>query len=241
MEINMNISFNTWGKEQHGSLDEILMQLSTVEYKKFSDGIVNTKYEILGVRVPYIRMLAKSISCGNAVSFLNSTKVNNQEKLLLYGLVATKLKEEEKVFCYYEKFLKKIDNWGACDIVCGEIDVIRKKPEKYFNYALNLVKSDKEFICRAGLIHFLKYYKKEPYVDEVLKALNRIKTDAYYISMGEAWLLAEMYLYSPAKILNFLVKNKLSKFAHNKAIQKMRESFRISEQDKDELNLLKRK
>ena len=238
--MDISICFKTWGKEQYHALDEILIQLCAEKYRKSDDGTINTKYKILGVRVPYLRELAKSISSGNAISFLNNIKVNNFEKLLLYGLVATKLSEEE-VFYYYEQFLEKVDNWCACDIVCGEINAIQKNPKKYFTYALNLAKSDKEFICRAGIIHFLKYYKKEPYVDEVLRALNRIKIDAYYVSMGEAWLLAEMYLYSPAKVLNFLVQNKLSKFAHNKAIQKMRESFRISEQDKDELNLLKRK
>ena len=72
------------------------------------------------------------------------------------------------------------------------------------------------------------------------QTLNHIHSDQYYVKMAQAWLIAEMFTKHRDVTLQFLQKNNLSNWVQNKAIQKARESYRVSEVDKTMLSKLKR-
>lgn len=55
-----------------------------------------------------------------------------------------------------------------------------------------------------------------------------------------AWFLAEAIVTNENEVLEVLKSQKLSKFVQNKAIQKMRESRKISDEMKDFLKNLKK-
>ena len=60
--------------------------------------------------------------------------------------------------------------------------------------------------------------------------------------MGIAWAAATAYAKFPQKTYTYLTEwNTLDDFTYNKAIQKMIESYRVPEEDKDMLRRLKRK
>ena len=59
--------------------------------------------------------------------------------------------------------------------------------------------------------------------------------------MAESWLICELYIYYPQETTNFLKTNNLNKFTQNKSISKIRESYRVSKENKDYLTTLKRK
>jgi 3-methyladenine DNA glycosylase AlkD len=79
------------------------------------------------------------------------------------------------------------------------------------------------------------------FVEEALKILQAIKHEDYYVKMGVAWAISIFYIKQPQLTLSLLQENNLDDFTHNKAIQKIRESFRVSKEDKEMLNGLKRK
>ena len=79
------------------------------------------------------------------------------------------------------------------------------------------------------------------FVEEALKILQAIKHEDYYVKMGVAWAISIFYIKQPQLTLPLLQENNLDNFTHNKAIQKIRESFRVSKEDKEMLNGLKRK
>ena len=58
--------------------------------------------------------------------------------------------------------------------------------------------------------------------------------------MGVAWALQVCYVKFPEKTRTLLEHNDMDNFIHNKAIQKIRESYRVSREEKEELKLLKR-
>ncbi len=58
--------------------------------------------------------------------------------------------------------------------------------------------------------------------------------------MANAWLVQVCYVKYPEKTRHFLENSALDDFTHNKAIQKIRESYRVSREEKEELKLLKR-
>lgn len=58
--------------------------------------------------------------------------------------------------------------------------------------------------------------------------------------MAEAWLICELYIHYPQVTERYLKNNKLNTFTQNKAISKIRDSYRINKEEKDYLNTLKR-
>jgi 3-methyladenine DNA glycosylase AlkD len=88
----------------------------------------------------------------------------------------------------------------------------------------------------------LDYYIIEDHVDKVIKVIEEIQNDAYYVQMAKAWILAEIGIKFNDKAMKYLQSsNNLNKFTYNKTLQKMIESYRISEEQKILLKKMKRK
>ena len=58
--------------------------------------------------------------------------------------------------------------------------------------------------------------------------------------MAIAWLLSMIYIKYPDKTLIFLKNNNLDTFTHNKTIQKIIESKKVNNEEKEDLRKLKR-
>ena len=69
---------------------------------------------------------------------------------------------------------------------------------------------------------------------------EKVKHEGYYVKMAVAWAVSICYIKYPKETVEDLKKNTLDDFTHNKAIQKIRESYRVSEEEKENLLCLKR-
>ena len=87
----------------------------------------------------------------------------------------------------------------------------------------------------------LDHFIDEKNLETIFDTLNKIESDKFYINMAEAWLVCEMYVDYPHKTKEFLQKNNLNKFTHNKAISKIHDSYRVSKEEKEYLNTLRKK
>ena len=88
---------------------------------------------------------------------------------------------------------------------------------------------------------YLDYFLNDEYIDKVIKNVNKIKSNKYYVQMAIAWLLAESYIKQKEKTTEYLKNNELDNFTHNKAIQKIIDSYRVSQKDKEFVRTLRRK
>lgn len=60
-----------WTNENYGKFLEYLISLKDDEYREFHSSLVlNSKYEMIGIRVPMMRKLAKEIAKINLEEFL---------------------------------------------------------------------------------------------------------------------------------------------------------------------------
>lgn len=232
---------DTWNKQSYQSYINYLKEISEEEYKKFHSKLCFTKYQIMGIRVPKMRIIANNISKTNIEEYFKVVESNYYEEIFIEGLVISKIKNEATFIKYFYEYINKIDNWGICDSFCNSLKIVNTNPEKYFKIAKNLSTNEQEFISRVGLILILNYFIKEEYIKDIFDMLDAINSDKYYINMAEAWLICEMYIKFPSATEKYLQKNKLNNFTHNKSISKIRESYRISKEKKDYLNTLKRK
>ncbi len=235
----MNITI--WNENTYQEYLKYLESLKDLKNKEFQQKLCFTKYEILGIKIPILRNIAKKIAKTNIIDFLKLCHSTYYEEVLIEGLVIASLKDETLFLKYFPKYINKIDNWAISDTFSNSLSLIEKNPSKYYKLVLKLTNSSKEFTCRVGLIILLNYFIKEEYLQDIFNILNNIKSDKYYINMAEAWLLCEIYIHFPAKTTNYLKDNQLNSFTQNKTISKIRDSYRVSKDEKNYLSTLKKK
>ena len=160
---------------------------------------------------------------------------------MIQGLVISHIKNENQFNKDFKEYIKKIDNWALCDTFCSAIKIVEKYEDKYFKEAVKMSLNKEEFISRVGLIMILDHFINENNLGVIFDTLNKIESDKFYINMAEAWLICEMYIKYPKETTVFLQKNNLNKFTHNKAISKIHDSYRVSKEEKEYLNALRRK
>ena len=135
-----------------------------------------------------------------------------------------------------KEFIPKMDSWAMTDTFAPTLKVKDKDLENYWNFIIPFTKSDKEFEVRFAIISMLDYYIREEYVNEVIKILDNIKHEGYYVKMAIAWTLAEIGIKFNNILMTYLESdNNLDKFTFNKTLQKMIESYRISDNEKSVL------
>lgn len=231
-----------WNENNYKKFKEYLISLEDMKYKEFHSSLVlNSKYDIIGIRTPIMRSIAKEIAKkSNIEEFLKYAQDYYYEEIMIQGLVISYIKEEEKFYKYFKKHIKKIDNWALCDTFCSSIKIVEEYEDKYFKESIEIALNHEEFISRVGLVIILAHFVNEKNIDKIFGTLNKINSDLFYINMAQAWLVCELYIKFPKKTQEFLENNNLNKFTQNKAISKIHDSYRVSKEEKDYLNKFRR-
>lgn len=217
-----------------------LYSLQDLKYRDFNKRIVG-KDNLIGVRTPKLKRIAKSIARENYNEFFTNNKHEYFEETLVHGLVLGYLKLDfDELKPCINTFLPYIDNWAVCDMTVANLKIFKKNKnkDKYFNEIKNYINNDNPWINRFGYILILNYFIEEKYIDEIFK-LCEIYKDHYYVKMGIAWLISICYIKQKGRTLTFLKNKKLDKWTYNKSIQKIIESNRVSNEDKKMLRGMK--
>lgn len=235
----MDFVKDNWLEEDYIQLIQHLNNLAEQDFVKFQNKLIPTSIKIIGIRIPVLRQITKEITKGNFRSFLNVAKFNSYEEILLYGFVMCKEKDLSAFLGYLNNYLTYIENWAICDLVAGDAKIVKKNEKELFTYFKNLLNSKNPFVVRFAIVIFMKFYCKEEYLGFIYETCNSLKSDHYYINMGIAWLISELYIKFPVQTKQYIENCNLEKFTKNKAIQKICESFRVNEEDKKYLKTLK--
>lgn len=226
-------------------MDKILKQLFELQdkkYKEFHSSLCPNVDNIIGVRIPELRKLAKQIAKENPKEFIeNPVKKQYYEEIMLEGFVIGYMKAtlEEKLH-YLDNFIPEIDNWAVCDCTASTLKFIDKYKKEVWEYMQKYINSKKEFEKRFAIIILMDYYLTDEYIDKVLEIYNKIDSDQYYVQMGIAWAISVCFVKYREKTRKILHNNNLSTFTHNKSIQKIIESTRVDKETKEELKKIKK-
>lgn len=219
-----------------------LYSLQDLKYKEFHSKLIISD-KLIGVRTPELKRIAKVIARSNYLEFFKNNKHELYEENMVHGLVLGYLKLEfDDLKPLVDSFIPHIDNWAVCDATVANLKVYKKNitKDKVFNEIKNYLNSDNPWINRFGYVMLLEYFIEEKYIEEIFELCENYK-DHYYVKMAIAWLISECYIKHKGRTLTFLKKNKLDTWTHNKTIQKIIESLRVTKEDKVLLRSLKRK
>ena len=209
------------------------------EYARFTSKLIPGKEGILGVRAPKIRKLAGSIVRDDWKAFLCEEPESFEEENLHGLVIATAPMDIDDRIAYTERFLDVIDNWATCDTFCSAWRFAAEDSEKVYSYFAGLMGSGEEYRMRVSLVLRMDNFIDEDHVDDLLDDIATYRHDGYYYRMGAAWALSFCYIRFPQRTMAVLESGRMDDWVFRKSIQKICESYRVSDGEKEYLRSMR--
>lgn len=222
------------------TIRETLEQYRDDSSRDFSAKIIPNvdKSKILGIKVPFLRSLAKEIFKSNQYeSFLNELPHKYFEENLLHGFIIQQIKNYDLALKETKKFLPYVDNWAVSDTFAPK--VFKKTLDKLINEIKIWLKSNETYTIRFGTTCLMDFYLDDAFKEEYLNLLIPINSNEYYINMAIAWYYATALAKQYEPTIKIIENKLLSRWIHNKSIQKANESYRVTDEHKQFLKSLK--
>ena len=226
------------------NIKQVLEQHIDNKFKDFTSALIPGSRPIMGVRVPVLRKIAKEIAKGDWKSFLEDATEDTYEVVAIKGFVIGYVKADLDVLMpYIIEHIEKINDWSLCDGFCSNLKIVGKYKDEFLKFILPYGKKDDEYKQRLVAVMLMDYYLTDEYIDLSLKVLDSLKNEKYYCKMAVAWAIATAWAKQREKTFSYMQdgNNTLDDWTYNKAIQKMLESYRVSDEDKAMLRGMKRK
>ncbi len=224
-------------------MNRITDELFSLQDKKYRDMqvkiIPNIDSEsIIGVRTPELRTLAKKmVKENNYFEFLNNLPHKYFDENQLHAFIVSEIKDYDECISYVNKFLPYVDNWATCDQMSPK--AFKKNTDILLDEINDWLNSKELYTVRFAIGCLMQYYLDERFDSKYLKMVSKVKSDEYYLQMMIAWYFATALAKQYDATIPYIENKKLSKWIHNKTIQKSIESYRISQDKKDYLRTLK--
>ena len=222
------------------NIRERLFLLQDLKYQEFHSKICPKVDNIIGVKVPELKKLAKELYKEDK-EILYNIQDKYYEEIMLQGLIISLTvcnidKKKELI----DNFVHKINNWAVCDVFCSNLRLKKDEKQAIWNFLKKYYESKSEFETRFLIIMLLDHFLDEEHLDDICNIIENIKLDKYYVKMAKAWLLSIMYIKYPKYTLDKLNVIDLDNWTYNKTIQKIVESKRVPDSDKICLRKLKK-
>ena len=216
-----------------------LFENRDLKYREFTSSLIpNINIDnIIGVRIPVIRKIAKVLSFEDKRLFLKELPHKYLEENILHSVLINQIMDFDECINELENFLDYVDNWSVCDtlsckILCDDYD-------KFFNFLKSCLDSNSVYKVRFAFVMMMKYFIKTKYVDQCNSIACNFVCNEYYVNMAIAWYFSYALIFEYNKTVKIFENRNLNRFVHNKSIQKAIESYRISNDKKDYLKTLR--
>ena len=235
-------------------MKEELFKLQDVKYRDFQKKLIPTvdPESVIGVRTPELRKLAKQLvrlrtsktaaDCKTAAdveAFLKDLPHEYFDENQLHAFIISEDKDYERCMADVEEFLPYVDNWATCDQMSPK--VFKKNKDGLLLHVRKWLRSDRTYTVRFAIGMLMEHFLDDDFDPEYPKLVAKVKSDEYYVNMMIAWYFATALAKQHDAVIPYLEGQKLDVWTHNKTIQKARESYRITPEQKEYLKTLKRK
>ncbi|MGN0494868.1 MAG: DNA alkylation repair protein [Lachnospiraceae bacterium] len=222
-------------------ITDLLMELKDEEYANFHRKLIPNilPEKVIGVRTPALRKLAKQISRESYCrDFLKELPHSYYDENQLHGFIISEIKDFDACMEELEKFLPFIDNWATCDQTSPKI--FKKRKEDLLPYIRKWLDSEHTYTIRFGIGMLMQHFLDEDFLPEYPAMVSGIQSEEYYVNMEIAWYMATALAKQWDATIPYIEQGKMDVWVHNKTIQKARESYRITQEQKEYLKGLKR-
>ena len=244
--------------EMLSEIREDLFSMAEPQYREFSAKLLPEGENLLGVRLPKLRKMAKQIWKSYGRMYLDTALASDpdeeyMEEIFLQGMVIGNLKVENdiqraEILGYIERYVPKIKNWSTCDSFCAGLKITKQYPAQMWDFLQEYLTAEQEFAIRFGIVMIINYYINEEYFDFLFPIFNAIgeRNHTYYVEMGLAWAISACYVKNPTETERYLHDMRgepevLDDFTYHKALQKIVESHCVSAEEKAMIRGMRRK
>ncbi len=179
-------------------------------------------------------LISKYVKESADVSDLRDAVLVEQRFHRIYYYVSLKqIKEPLKRFQFIHKNLFFSDWWHTDELISfvSKVDF-----DTAYSYAKKYVRSKDPYIRRWGYVLFISKLCR----GKAAELLALMKDDKVYtVQMAEAWLIAELAVFEPKVVYKWFQGNGLKYNINGKAIKKISDSFRISDEWKEKYKSLR--
>ena len=223
-------------------IQKILFEYQDKKYADFSAKLVPTlpREAFIGVRSPSYKQIlprVKELQPQELQTFLKTLPHKYHEENSLHIALINKIKNYDECLAELEHFLPYINSWAISDAL--NPPALKKNKQTLLPKLKQWMRNDAPFTKRVGMLLLMKYFLDDDFNPEYLELPAKIRSEEYYVNMMIAWLFAEALVKQWDSAIPYIQNKKLAPWAHNKAIQKACESFRVSPQRKEYLKSLK--
>ena len=222
-----------------------LEALADPAYRDFQARLVPTvdAGRILGVRTPALRALAKRLvreRPDDVRAFLVTPAHATYDEMNLHGeLIGRVAGTPEEAFDLLDAFLPHVDNWATCDLI--RVPVFQLDLPATLGRIRAWVTSEPEYAVRFGVVQLTALFLGDAFEPSQLELVAGIDRPEYYINMARAWYFSFALIKQPEATLPLFERRPiaLDSWTHNKALQKARESRRVTAEQRAHLQSLK--
>ncbi|MDE7263631.1 MAG: DNA alkylation repair protein [Anaeroplasmataceae bacterium] len=217
-----------------------LNELATPKIQEFSKKLIPNSLPILGCKIPDLRKLAKEIGRGDYWTFLKEYDASSYELQLVYAytLASAKLEIKEKISLLRD-FVSTIRDWAVCDGLVSSLKCSKVYPEEMLSFILEYKESHQEFEVRFLVEMLMVYYLTPQYASWAVQIVLNLDITYYYAKMGVAWFIATLMIDYPS--LGFQLLKEIEDLETvGMAIRKIRDSYRVSNEIKEEVLFYKK-
>lgn len=217
-----------------------LFALQDAEYAEFQKKLIpDTKYEMIGVRTPQLRKLAKDIIATTETDkFLETLPHRYFDENQLHAFLISLTKDFDTCIRQVDAFLPFVDNWATCDQMSPR--VFAKNKDKLVPHIYRWMESTETYTIRFGIGMLLQHCLDDDFREEYLEKVARVDNGEYYVRMMVAWYFATALAKQYGSAVRYIEGNRLDARTHNRTIQKAVESYRIPSETKEYLKTLRR-
>lgn len=223
------------------SIIEKLFSMQDIKYRDFQVKLIPeiSVENVIGIRTPELRKYAKKlVKSGNTAQFLSELPHKYFDENQLHAFIISEVSNYEEAIKLTEEFLPYVDNWATCDQLRPK--AFKKNREKLIDIIKAWISSDKTYTIRFGIGMLMCHFLDDDFKAEYLELVAGVRSEEYYVNMMIAWYFATALAKQYDHAVKYLESNSLSQWVHNKTIQKARESFRITAEQKEYLKTLKK-
>ena len=131
---------------------------------------------ILGVRVPEVRALARSLA-GTPEAFLRELPHEYYEENNLHAFLLARERNYGALIEALNRFLPFVDNWATCDSLSPAL--FKKRPDGLPEQALEWMQSDQTYTVRFGIGVLMRYYLDDGFRPEYAEWVANVRSEEY--------------------------------------------------------------
>ena len=221
-------------------MQQQLFALQDAGYRDFHAALIPTvdKALVIGVRSPALRALARDLKGTElAADFMAALPHKYYEENNLHAALIGHIRDFDACMAAVERFLPYVDNWATCDMMNPR--ALAKDKAALLERIRLWLQSSHTYTVRFGMEMLMNHFLEEDFREEYPALVASVQSEEYYVRMMQAWYFATALAKQYEAAVTYLEQRRLGAWVHNKTIQKARESFRVSQEQKEYLKSLK--